>query len=209
MPQLTDRSLMESVFPAEKLVTLAEEKLPAEIDAATRALLTATGLPDDRSSFFVLDGGLFAGETPDRFRRCAQLSHFSEYHDMPEGWSEWLVLGEIHYDVVVLDPVSGAVHALPDGEFTSRPLNQSLDSFLYFLYLLELERPGYDATVSEDLPDPEALAESLRERMRNADPLPFEGVEPVWSEEADWEAEDAAPVPTWDGVLSDVYETVG
>ncbi|MGG2459806.1 SUKH-4 family immunity protein [Streptomyces sp. RGM 3693] len=209
MPHLTDRSMMESVFPPADLITLTEEQLPAELDEATRSLLATTGLPDDRSSFFQIDGGLFVDERPSRFRRCAQLSYFSEYHDMPAGWENWLVLGEIHDDGIALDPVSGAVHCLPDGEFTAQPLNRSLDTFLYFLYLLELERPQYDYTVSEDLPDPEGVAVSLRERMQSVDPLPFEGVEPVWSEEFDWEAEDAPRLPTWDGVLSDVYETVG
>ncbi|MFF4601939.1 SUKH-4 family immunity protein [Streptomyces sp. NPDC001339] len=209
MPQLTDRSMMESVFPAEKLVTLDEEKLPAGLHEVARSLLVDTGLPDDRSSFFAIDGGLFEEGAPGRLRRCAELSHFSRYQDMPNGWADWLVIGEIHYDVVALDPKSGAVYCLPDGEYTAHLLNQSLDSFLFFLYLLERERPHYDYTVSDDIPDPESVAVSLRERMMRADPLPFEGVEPAWSEEFDWEAEDAPRMPTWDCVLSAVYETVG
>ncbi|MEU0212684.1 SUKH-4 family immunity protein [Streptomyces canus] len=209
MPQLVDRAMMESVFPPEKLVTLEEAKLPRELHESAHTILTQVGLPDDRSSFFVLDGALFEGETPNRFRRCAELRYFSDYKDMPEGWENWLVLGEIFYDAVVLDPVSGAVYCLPDGEPGTYPINQSLDSFVYFTYLLELERPNYDFTVSEEIPDSEGVAVSLRERMRRADPLPFEGVEPAWSEEFDWEADDAPRMPPWDVVLSNVYESIG
>ncbi|MFF7054999.1 SUKH-4 family immunity protein [Streptomyces griseorubiginosus] len=209
MPQLVDRAMMESVFPPERLVTLEEAKLPQDLHESARRILTEVGLPDDRSSFFVLDGALFDGETPDKFRRCAELRHFSDYKDMPEGWETWLVLGEIFYDVVVLDPVSGTVYCLPDGEPGTYPINQSLDSFVYFAYLLELERPNYDFTVSDEIPDSEGVAMSLRERMRRADPLPFEGVEPAWSEEFDWEADDAPRMPAWDVVLSNVYESIG
>lgn len=46
----------------------------------------------------------------------------------------WLVIGGIYEDGVALDPVSGMVYSLPDGEYRARPLNQSLDSFVYFLY---------------------------------------------------------------------------
>lgn len=210
MPQLVDRVMMESVFPPERLVTLQEENLPAELHESARSILTGIGLPHDRSSFFLLDGWLFEGESPpNRFRRCAELRYFSEYKDMPKGWENWLVLGEIFYDGVVLDPVSGAVYCLPDGEKGVYPLNQSLDSFLYFVYLLEVERPNYDFTVSDEIPDSEGVAVSLRERMIRADPLPFEGVEPAWSEDFDWEAEDAPRMPTWDVVLSNVYESIG
>jgi hypothetical protein len=209
MPQLVDRAMMESVFPPERLVTLEEEKLPAELHESARSVLTCVGLPDDRSSFFVIDGALFEGEAPHRFRRCAELRHVSDYKDMPEGWENWLVIGEIFYDVVVLDPVSGMVYCLPDGEPGTYPLNQSLDSFVYFTYLLELERPNYDFSVSDEIPDSEGVAVSLRERMIRADPLPFEGVEPAWSEEFDWEDEDAPRMPAWDVVLSNVYESIG
>ncbi|MEU1479229.1 SUKH-4 family immunity protein [Streptomyces sp. NPDC001668] len=209
MPQLVDRAMMESVFPPERLVTLEGEKLPAGLHESARSVLTGVGLPDDRSSFFLIDGALFEGETPHRFRRCAELSYFSDYKDMPEGWENWLVIGEIFEDVVVLDPVSGTVYCLPDGEPGTYPLNQSLDSFVYFTYLLELERPNYDFTVSDEIPDSEGVAVSLRERMIRADPLPFEGVEPAWSEEFDWEDEDAPRMPAWDVVLSNVYESIG
>lgn len=201
---------MESVFPPDKLVRLETDKLPAELDELTRSHLVDVGLPDDRSSFFVLDGGLFDEGSPNKFRRCADLRYFSRYKDMPEGWKDWLAIGEIYSDGVALDPVSGAMYCLPDGEYRARPLNRSLDSFLYFLYLLESERPNYDYTVAEDeITDSEGVATYLRERMIRADPLPFEGVEPAWSEEFDWEAEGVPALPAWDCVLSDVYETVG
>ena len=65
-----------------------------------------------------------------------------------------------------------------------------------------------DYSVSEDVDDCEDVAISLRERMIETDPLPFEGVEPAWSEEFDWDDEDAPSLPPWDAVLSNVYESI-
>ncbi|MGX1849450.1 SUKH-4 family immunity protein [Streptomyces sp. NPDC055299] len=209
MPQLINRTMMESVFPSEELVTLQEANLPHELNEAARTILTSVGLPDDRSSFFFVDGRLTDEEPVGRFARCAELPHFSQYKDMPEGWENWLVIGGIYEDGVALDPVSGMVYSLPDGEYRARPLNQSLESFVYFLYLLQFERPNFDFSVSEEITDSEGVAVSLRERMIHVDPLPFEGVEPAWSEEFDWDAEGAPPLPAWDHVLWDVHESVG
>ncbi|MGW6909026.1 SUKH-4 family immunity protein [Streptomyces sp. NPDC054940] len=210
MPQFVDRAMMESVFPLEELEIWEEGKLPAELHVSARSVLSDVGLPHDRSSFFLLDGWLFEGDNPpNRFRRCAELDYLSRYKNMPEGWENWLIIGEIFYDVVVLDPVSGMVYCLPDGEYRADPLNQSLDSFVYFTYILQVERPHYDFTVSDEIPDSEGVAISLRERMARVDPLPFEGVEPAWSEAFDWEAEDAPRMPAWDVVLSNVYDSIG
>ncbi|MFF8790690.1 SUKH-4 family immunity protein [Streptomyces sp. NPDC015125] len=212
MPQLVNRVMMESAFSPGGLVTPEEDKLPAELDEPARSLLVNVGLPDDRSFFFVIDGGFFEGEAqeiPHRFRRCAELDCFSEYEDMPRGWENWLLIGEIHHDAVALDPVSGVVYCLPDdGEFQARVLNRNLDSFLFFLYLLASERPHDDFRGACELDDTERVAASLRERMAGADPLPFDGVEPAWSEGFDW-SEDAPRLPTWECVLWDVHEAVG
>ncbi|MFI0263592.1 SUKH-4 family immunity protein [Streptomyces sp. NPDC017056] len=209
MARLTTRSLMESAFPPEELVTLREENLSEEFEETSRSILTSVGLPDDRSSFFFVDGRLTNEEPVGEFSRCAELPYFSQYRDMPEGWGNWLVIGGMYEDGVVLDPVSGAVYCLPDGEYTARTLNQNLDSFVYFLYLLQSERPNYDFSVSEDVDHSEDVAVSLRERMIRVDPRPFEGVEPAWSEDFDWDAEDAPALPAWDRVLWDVHESVG
>lgn len=209
MPQLVNRTMMESVFPLEELVTVQGTDLPSGMDETAQTILTNVGLPDDRSSFFFVDGRLTDEEPVGRFARCAELPHFSQYRDMPEGWTDWLVIGGIYEDGVILDPASGMVYSLPDGEYTARPLNKSLDSFVYFLYLLQSERPNYDYSVSEDISDSEGTAVSLRDRMVRTDPLPFQGVEPAWSEDFDWDAEDAPALPAWDRVLWDVHESVG
>ncbi|MFJ9468605.1 SUKH-4 family immunity protein [Streptomyces caniferus] len=210
MPQLVNRPMMESAFSPESLVVSEEGKLPADLNELTRSLLVDVGLPDDRSFFFVIDGGFFEGGSPNRFRRCAELPFLDRYEDMPRGWESWLVIGEIHSDGVVLDPATGVVYCLPDdGEYRAHVLNQSLDSFLFFLYLLAIERPNYDFRFAEECDDTERVAASLRERMASADPLPFRGVEPAWSETFDWEDEDAPRLPTWECVLWDVHEVVG
>lgn len=210
MPPLVDRTMMESVFPPQRLKVWVDGKLPAELHDSARSILTSVGLPRDRSSFFQLDGWLFEGEdAPNRFRTCSEIDHSARYKDMPQGWETWLIIGEIFYDVVVLDPVSGAVHCLPDGDYRAHLLNQSLDSFTYFTYLLEAERPAYDFTLSDHITDSEGVAVSLRERMVQADPVPFDGVEPAWSGNVDREANTAPRMPTWDAVLANVYESVG
>lgn len=207
--QLVDRTMMELVFPPDKLVRLAEGRLPAGLHEVALSFLTGIGLPDVRSSWFTVDVGFFEEESPGGIRLCGDLRHFPELENMPDGAEKWIILGGIHFDAIVLDPVSGIVYSLPDGEYGAAVLSQNLDSFGYFLYLLESERPHYDYTVSEEITDSEGIAEHLREVMVRTDPLPFENVEPAWSENFDWEADDAPRLPTWDLVLSDVYEAVG
>ncbi|UNO43873.1 SUKH-4 family immunity protein [Streptomyces sp. MST-110588] len=200
---------MESVFPPEVLLTVEEGSLPAELHESARSVLTGIGLPHDRSSFFFVDGRFFEEDSRRAFARCSELPYLSGYRNMPDGWENWLVIGGIFDDGVILDPVSGAVYCLPDGEWTAWPLNRNLDSFAYFLYLIESERPHFDFTVSDEIEDSEGTAKSLRDRMMRADPLPFDGTEPAWSEKADLFDAEAPPLPPWDRVLWDVHESVG
>ncbi|MFG2548363.1 SUKH-4 family immunity protein [Streptomyces sp. NPDC048581] len=208
MSRLVDRAMMESVFPPEKIVRLKADKLPSGLHESARRFLTEVGLPRLRNSWFMMDPGLIEEKSPNGPRLCREINHLSRYKNMPKEGADWIILGEVPYDGVILDPASGAVYCLPDNDVTVYMLNQSLDSFAYFLYLLETERPNYDFAVSEEIPDSEGVAAHLRESMIRIDPVSFEGVEPGWSEAFDWEANDAPHMPTWDRVLHNVYESL-
>lgn len=208
MSQLVDRAMMESVFPPGKVVRVPEDRLPVGLHESARSFLTEVGLPDLRNSWYLADAALVEDEAPDGLRLCGKLRYFSQFESLPDGAENWIVLGSVPYDGLALDPVTGNIYSLPDGESKIYMLNQSLDSFGYFLYLLETERPNYDFSVSDEIPDSEGVAAYLRERMIRADPVSFDGVEPAWSETFDWESEDAPHLPTWDRVLHNVHESL-
>lgn len=197
MPQLVNRTMMESVFPPNRLVRVREDRLPSNLQESTKSFLTRIGLPRVRSAWFLIDIGFIESESPDGLR------------NLPEGPENLIVLGEILSDAVVVHPDSGRLYCLPDGHPEVRVLNQSLDTLAYFLYLLEVERPNYDYDVSSDVSNSDGAAVHLRELMIQADPAPFEGVEPAWSETFDWWADDAPPMPTWERVLHEVHESIG
>lgn len=201
-----DRTMMESAFDADTLVTWPDSKLPEDLQGPAREFLKEVGLPDDPASFFVLEDSALRDESSSEgFRRCATLPGASDREGMPDGWEDWLVLGEISVDAVVLDPRSGLVYSLPDGEDRVDPLNSSVESFASFLYLLESRRSEWDPYASDEPIDPESAVIALRETLEEADPLPFEGHEPGWSESFDWEG-DGPRMPTWDFLLWQIYE---
>lgn len=198
--------MMTSVFGVENLKTWPESKLPGDLQGAPREFFKEIGLPDDPASFFLLDDAARKDEaSSEGFSRCASLAGFPRYQGMPDGWADWLVLGEISVDAVALDPRSGMVYSLPDGEYRADPLNSSVESFAGFLYLIEGQRSEWDPEAADEPIDPRSAVKALRESLRQADPLPFEGHEPGWSESFDWDG--AGPrMPTWDFLLWQIYE---
>lgn len=201
MPRLVDRTMLTSVFPEDGLVTWSDSLLPADLQGPVREFLKTVGLPHVPASGFLLDESCRVGDV---FRRCESLPDFSEISEGPEGWGGWLLIGEIGGDLVVLAPASGAVFSLPEGEGRVELLNKDLESFVYFVYLIERARAQWDPAYAEEPFDPEGVAISLRDSFKQVDPLPFEGHEPGWSDAFDWDAEER--MPTWDFLLWQIYE---
>ncbi|WP_228473166.1 SUKH-4 family immunity protein [Streptomyces cyaneochromogenes] len=199
---------MESVFPPDRLTRVREERLPSNLQVSAKSFLTGIGLPRVRSAWFLIDVGFIESETPGGLRLGRDID-LTPFEDLPEGAENLIILGEILSDAVTLDPVSGKLYCLPDGHPQVRVLNQSLDTLAYFLYLLEVERPNYDYDISGDVSNSDGTAVRLRQLMIQADPAPFEGAEPAWSDTFDWWADDAPPMPTWERVLYEVHESIG
>lgn len=198
--------MMESVFGAEALTTWPDSKLPEDLQGAPREFLKRVGLPNDSDSIFDLDDApLRDAANSEGFSRCASLTSFSAYRGMPDGWENWLILGDIIDDTVVLDPRSGRVYSLPYSEYRAEPLNSSVESFASFLYLTDSRRSELDPFASDEPIEPRSAVMALREALVQADPLPFEGHEPGWSESFDWD-DDGPRMPTWDFLLWQIYE---
>jgi hypothetical protein len=188
--------MLESVFSEEALGIWTNSSLPADLQREAREFLATVGLPQDPSTF------LFDKE----FGRCGTDPNFpSSISEIPEGWENWLRIGAIGGDLVALDSGSGTVFSQPEGENRIELLNEDLESFAYFVYLIERERSHWDPARSEDEPfDPESVAVELRETMMRADPSPFEGREPGWSDAFDWET--GKRMPTWDFILWQIHD---
>ncbi|MFC7643817.1 SUKH-4 family immunity protein [Streptosporangium lutulentum] len=141
MSPLIDRITMESVFPADELVTLDDRALAAIAHEPTRAFLREIGLPDQVGWFeadhWLLDGDLRIGG--DAWQAVAR-----RHPNCPFDMSAWLTLGGIALDDVIVDTDTGVVYSIPENG-PPHLLNTGIDTLAYFLHALEEERPEYDA----------------------------------------------------------------
>ncbi|MET9292658.1 SUKH-4 family immunity protein [Streptomyces sp. NPDC003077] len=173
------RSLLESVYAAEKILRLSSSQIEGIAHAPTRTFLTEVGLPDSDACPFwwaeELDGGL---------RRLGDFLDAEEDENGEDGLPPeargWFRLGGIGYDDVVLDGCSGRVYCLPEEAFEPYTLNRDVDSFARFLYIVGVKwmnaHPGGGVPYRqppEDIPD--ALA-----RMREVDPVGLEDPDSLW-----------------------------
>ncbi|WP_440103326.1 SUKH-4 family immunity protein [Streptosporangium sp. H16] len=177
MSPLIDRTMMESVFPADELVTLDDRALAAIAHEPTRTFLREVGLPDQVGWFetdqFLLDGDLRIGG--EAWQAVAR-----KYPSCPFDMSAWLSLGGIALDDVIVDTVTGVVYSIPE-DGSPHLLNTSIETLAYFLHALEEERPEYDVEACTDEGiDPEGAERRLLCRMRRADAVALEHPGSTW-----------------------------
>ncbi|MET7752100.1 SUKH-4 family immunity protein [Micromonospora sp. NPDC005367] len=176
MSPLIDRTVMESVFPADELVTLGDRALAAIAHEPTRTFLCEVGLPDQ--GWFQADQRLLDGDL--RIGGAAWQAVSRKYPSCPFDMSTWLTLGGIALDDVVVDTTTGVVYSIPE-DGSPHLLNTSVDALAYFLHALEQERPEYDVEASADEGvDPEGAEQRLLCRMREADAVALEHPESTW-----------------------------
>ena len=181
MPQTVDRALLESVFPVGDLVTVPESALGPVSHVRTRELLRDVGLPDQHTGWFQT-----ATDLPRRIANKGWPRDRDLRPPLRSDPGEWISIGGIPYDDMVVDGASGAVYCLPGNSEDPYLLNSSLDCFLYFLYSVEAERPNYDAEFAEEngYEDDGSFGEGVDERliavMRETDPVALENPESTW-----------------------------
>jgi hypothetical protein len=164
MPQLVDRADLESVFPAESLIIPVPESLARVTHLPTRTLLAEVGIPDEPAAWLEVHEELSEGRLEAGYEATAR-----RYPGLGLDVAHWFGLGGICEDEVVLDGATGAVHALPE-DAPPYLLNSSFEAFLYFLYLLETERPNYDNEAAGGDIEDTGAADRLRTLMAQADP---------------------------------------
>ncbi|MHA6762517.1 SUKH-4 family immunity protein [Streptacidiphilus sp. PAMC 29251] len=143
MPPSVDRSAFEAVLSPDAMVTLGDEALRVVSHLPSRAALHDVGLPDRPAAGWldvaqaVCDGELTVG--------VGREYVVAPEDDLPASFvlDHWALLGGIGENYVYLDVHTGVVHCVPEDD-EAHVLNTSLELFLYFLYLLEVERPHYD-----------------------------------------------------------------
>ncbi|RAY10675.1 hypothetical protein DPM19_34020 [Actinomadura craniellae] len=177
MSPLIDRTMMESVFPADELVTLDDRALAAIAHEPTRTFLREVGLPDQVGWFeadqLLLDGDLRIGG--DAWQAVTQ-----RHPSCPFDMSAWLTLGGIALDDVIVDTTTGVVYSIPENG-PPHLLNTNVDRLAYFLHALEEERPEYDVEAGTDEgADPQGAERRLLHRMRQVDALAMEHPESTW-----------------------------
>ncbi|SDM67413.1 SUKH-4 immunity protein [Streptomyces sp. cf386] len=177
MPSPIDRETLESEFAPEELITFPEAVVANIRHEPSARFLRDVGIPARPNPWFDLVDG-----TPEQARPLGECYDDlrERWTDLPEGAEGWILLGMVPYDDIALDGVTGTVHCLPGDESETYPLNKDVNSFAYFLYLLEKERPNYDFESELESIDPEGAAERLTEQMREIDSAALEVGQSRW-----------------------------
>lgn len=177
-PALT-REMLETVFDPAELIVAPEENLSAVADADAREVLGTLGIPVWDNPWFDMEDGI-----AERFGRVEDWDEklADRYSVVPAGAGKWIGLGMIPYDGIAFDPDTGTVYCLPD-DSEIYLWNSSLRSFVHFLYVLQLERPHFDAEWESEIEvpfDPEAAQDRVRRAMMSVDPAALENPDSRW-----------------------------
>ena len=184
-----DRETLEAEFGPDELMTFPDVVVADIPHTPSARFLRDVGIPARPNPWFDLVDG-----TPEQARRLGDCYDDlrERWTNLPEGAESWLLLGMVPYDDIALDVTTGTVECLPGDESEIYPLNKDLNSFAYFLYLLEKERPNYDFESEQDSLDPEGAAGRLTERMREIDRAALEVGHSRWHDILEYVAEPEA-----------------
>jgi hypothetical protein len=182
MAYRVDRTMLESVFPADDLVTLAGAALDVVLHESAREFLRDVGLPD--KSWFEVSTELRNGAPEFGFEVVGE-----QFPELDFAFERWMFLGHVGFDTIGLDTTTGQVYVVPNGR-APHLFHGSIDEFVYVLYLLEVERPNYDfEKFGYDEDDPEAeedegfdpgAEDRLRAQISAVDPTTFERPGSTW-----------------------------
>ncbi|MFI8235429.1 SUKH-4 family immunity protein [Streptomyces sp. NPDC085900] len=171
--------MLETVFDPAELIVAPEGNLAAVGDPDAREVLGTLGIPVWGNPWFDMEDGI-----AQRFGRVEDWDEklADRYSVVPAGAGKWIGLGGIPYDGIAFDPDTGKVYCLPD-DSEIYLWNSSLRSFVYFLYILQLERPHFNPeweSEIEVLYDPEAAQARVRSAMMSVDPEALENPGSRW-----------------------------
>ncbi|MFE7527921.1 SUKH-4 family immunity protein [Kitasatospora sp. NPDC057542] len=174
-----DRSMMESVFEAEELITLDEDALMAIPHEPTRAFLRDIGLPGQFDTWLQLDGPLADEGVVTIVDAAGAAELAAKYPGFGVDTSRWMSIGAIGLDSFALDVENGTMYCVPESGAQPCVLNSGIEAFAYFLYALEVERPNYDLEVAEG-PIVGNAEDRLQALMEEVDPVALASPDSTW-----------------------------
>ncbi|MEU2655127.1 SUKH-4 family immunity protein [Streptomyces sp. NPDC007325] len=101
--------------------------------------------------------------------------------ECPPGAERWEVIGGFLFAIVALDPESGSVYALSEGEPEPRLMHADVSSLVHALMVLERGQAEYRDTNRDDDAARGAVVSLMRQDITTVDPTPFADDESEWS----------------------------
>ncbi|MEU5977429.1 SUKH-4 family immunity protein [Streptomyces sp. NPDC047315] len=138
--------------------------------------LASVGLPHDHFFYSKVDAG----------RPDADPIGIGPRFDL-RGWEcppenrDWLLLGNTPTAIVAIDPTSGRVYALPEGEESFEPMHRDVRSLVQCLMAFRELDDEYKATKKAGTLDAEALVAEFRARVERIDDTPFVDEDSFWN----------------------------
>jgi hypothetical protein len=138
----------------------------------TARLLSSVGLPD--TSWFMSRTSSSASDS------INLTQWYSNTGTVPEECRDWLVLGLFADTTLALDPDTGTVHEVGDGEtqLMHKPIHRDVESLVYAL--TKFQRLLEELKDNED-EDAETRADTLQAEITDFDSIPFESEDSQWS----------------------------
>ncbi|GGV01007.1 hypothetical protein GCM10010495_10010 [Kitasatospora herbaricolor] len=172
--------MFDSVFSADQLVRIPGGSVPVRIThGPSREYFTGIGFPLIRDWLYLSPVDEPSGEFPDL---GAVRPELDEFIDIPGGAKEWLLVGHLGPDLLLLDGATGRVHAIVNGSDEITPVHENLQELGFFLYVMQRERtlfygPYEDTDESEDV---RGAIDLVRAELAAAGPGAFTGPGASW-----------------------------
>ncbi|MCX5211818.1 SUKH-4 family immunity protein [Kitasatospora sp. NBC_00240] len=172
--------MFDSVFAADQLVRIPDEYVPVRVThGPSREYFSTVGFPLVRNWLYLSPVAEPSCEFSDLGTVRPELD---EFIDVPGGAKEWLLVGCLGSDLLMLDGATGRVHVILNGSDEITPVHESLAELGYFLYVMQRERalfygPYEDSDESEDV---RGAIDQVREELATAGPGAFTGPAGSW-----------------------------
>ncbi|MFD7769208.1 SUKH-4 family immunity protein [Streptomyces sp. NPDC059787] len=173
------RSELTDVFGEDRIASVPATAFPpAAADTEGARLLQTVGAPTGTLLLRQPD------EDSGRLPLARSVVDIGDFEDATEGSDEWPVIGWLLNAHLVLDPVSGKVHAFDPDEGTVQELHTDVSSLVQVTFRLQRLLEEFTFVGDDGEADFERLdgeVDRIREETGSIDPLPFQDDETVWS----------------------------
>ncbi|MBM9623792.1 SUKH-4 family immunity protein [Streptomyces zhihengii] len=144
----------------------------------TAGFLSFTGLPT--SKWFTPEDDLEERESISR--TSGLLEYFEdEGSEAPAGCESWEILGRLLHWTIFIDPESGKVYEIPEGDDVITEIHADVTSLVHALIVLQEGEREFKGISDPDYTVHADIVERMKSEILRIDETPFSGAESCWN----------------------------